>query len=136
MSFFTWDASYSVGVATIDSQHQKLVELINGLFEAMRDKKTALVVADLVRELTDYTRYHFSEEERLMEKAGFSGLLLHKKEHARFISKVREVQQKIDQGQANLIGFDLANFLKGWLKDHITGTDKNYGPVMRNAGLT
>jgi len=135
MSFFEWDASYSVGVATIDTQHRKLVELINTLFEAMRDKKTAQIIGDLVRQLSDYTIYHFKEEERLMEKASFSGLLLHKKEHARFIAKVRELEQKIDQGQANLIGFDLANFLKSWLKDHITGTDKNYGPVMRAAGI-
>lgn len=28
-----------------------------------------------------------------------------------------------------------ASVLNGWLKDHITVTEKNYGPVMRAAGL-
>lgn len=135
MVFFDWDATYGVGVASIDAQHQKLIELINTLYGAMRDKKTSQIVGSLVRELSDYTRYHFSEEERLMEKAGFSGLLLHKKEHANFIAKVHDIQKKIDNGQENLIGFELANFLKDWLKNHIIGTDKNYGPVMREAGL-
>jgi hemerythrin-like metal-binding protein len=135
MVFFDWDEKLSVGVPSIDTQHKKLVELINTLFEAMHDKKTTQIVGSLVRELSDYTRYHFSEEERLMEKASFSGLLLHKKEHANFIAKVQDVQQKIDKGQSNLIGFDLANFLKSWLKDHITGTDQSYAAVMRAAGM-
>ena len=136
MSFFEWDASYSVGVTMIDDQHQKLVELINTLLDAGRDTKTAQVIFALLRELAGYTRHHFSAEERLMEKAGFSGLPLHKKAPAKFIANARKVKQKIDQGRANPNGFDWVNFLQSWLKDHITGTDKTRGPVMRAEGIT
>jgi hypothetical protein len=36
MSLIQWEEKYSVKHATIDSQHKKLVELINNLHEAMK----------------------------------------------------------------------------------------------------
>ena len=35
MAFFEWNDSYSVGVVEIDRQHQRLIDFIDQLYEAM-----------------------------------------------------------------------------------------------------
>ena len=51
MSLIQWDNSYSVGVAEIDLQHQKLIEMINYLHKAMSEGKANDVLGHIVNEL-------------------------------------------------------------------------------------
>lgn len=66
--FFPWDDMlYSVGIASIDAQHKKLVALVNNLFEAMKSGKGATVVGSILDELIQYTASHFKYAEECME---------------------------------------------------------------------
>lgn len=70
MQIATWCDEYNVDVEEIDIQHQKMFELVKNLHssvEARRDKKN---LRDLLVELVEYTRMHFTSEEQLMEKYG------------------------------------------------------------------
>ena len=51
MAFFEWDDNYSVGVAEIDQQHQRLIGLINELHEAMTQGSSRNALVSAIDEL-------------------------------------------------------------------------------------
>ena len=68
MALMVWDNSFSVNVKEIDAQHQKLIALINDLHDAMKTGKAKDVLGKILSDLTDYTVYHFGNEERLSRR--------------------------------------------------------------------
>ena len=81
MPIVTWSEEFSVNVKEIDTQHQKLLELVNNLHasvEACIDKQ---VLEGMLIELVEFTRMHFSTEERFMREHGFPDSATHTNEH-------------------------------------------------------
>jgi len=125
MALIEWTSNYSVSVGEMDNQHKKLISLINSLHEAMKTGKTKDIMGGILKELIDYTRTHFSEEEKYMQKINFAELDKQKEAHAAFIKKISEAQKGFNEGKA--ISIDLLNFLNKWLIEHIVNMDKKYG---------
>jgi len=92
------------------------------------------VLADILAQLVDYTQKHFFEEERLMKSHQFPDFEEHKAAHAHLVGQVADFQQKFKAGKVS-VSSDLFNFLKGWLINHIQGTDKNYGAFLNQRGV-
>ncbi len=134
MDFFKWEDSYSVGVRKIDEQHKKLFDLINQLGNAMITGKGRDIISKLLKELKDYTVYHFTDEEKLMEDNGYPELLSHKDIHKNFVNKIKDFEKKNEEGNLSL-SVDLFNFLKDWLKGHILGTDMKYKEFFKSKGI-
>lgn len=134
MALFAWDDKFSVGVREIDEQHKRLIGMINELHDGMKSGGGKAVVAPILKRLVDYTLYHFSTEERYMSQHRYPGELAHKAEHKKFTDKVMDFHQKFDAGTA-AVSLELMTFLKGWLTDHIMGTDKKYSKHFNDHGL-
>jgi hemerythrin len=134
MALIQWNDSLSVNVAEIDKQHQKLVEMINNLHDAMRQAKGNSVLGPLVSGLIDYTNTHFKNEERYFVRFAYPDAEAHKKAHADFVAKVMEFKARFD---ANTVGLsmDVMTFLSNWLQTHIKGEDKKYAPLFNANGL-
>jgi len=121
--FVEWSDSLSVGVAAMDSHHQKLVDLINQLHAAMRSGKGRAAVGLALDELANYAVYHFSAEEKLMKQHRCSELPEQQAAHAKLVETVNELRQKFASGQQGL-GIEVLNMLKDWLVNHIQKKDK------------
>lgn len=130
MAFIEWSEKFLTGVKEADEQHKKLVEVVNELYEAMKQGKGKEVLDKILDELVKYADYHFSTEETLMSKYGFPELAAHKKEHENFKVKIKEFLEKKAKGEVTL-SIEVMNFLKEWLVKHIMGTDKKYGPFLQ-----
>ena len=94
--FVQWQNTYSVGIRLVDEQHMELIKLTNKLFlSCMASKeKTKDAFIDTVREAVDYVGYHFSTEEKIMDRINYPDYTIHKREHADF---VREVFNKVEE---------------------------------------
>jgi len=134
MALITWNDSMSVNVEEIDKQHQKLVQIINDLHDAMREGKEKEVLGNILTRLIDYTSYHFSTEEKYFDKFGYPDSDPHKKEHRDLLEQVFEFRKAFDEGKA-LLTIELMNFLKDWLTHHMQGSDKKYGHFFNERGL-
>jgi len=134
MALIQWDGTFSVNVAEIDKQHQKLVELINNLNEAMKQGKGKDILANIIGELFAYAGDHFATEEKYFDRFGYPAAASHKLEHVDFVKKVSEFKDGFNSGQLALT-IEVMNFLKDWLKNHILGIDKKYGPFFNEKGL-
>ncbi|WP_300161342.1 bacteriohemerythrin [Solidesulfovibrio sp.] len=129
-----WDQSLAVNIKDIDEQHQKLVQMICDLHEAMRSGKGKDHVEPILRELEEYAVEHFGFEEKLMEKHKYPGYLNHRKEHEKFVDQVIAFGNDFRANRAALTT-EVMNFLKNWLVGHIKGTDKKYGPFFNERGV-
>jgi len=122
-----WKDEYSIGVEKIDLQHKHLFEIANRIYETLKnqfciDKYDKIL--EILKELEEYTIYHFKEEEDYMKEIGYENYFLHKIEHQKFINKLKETDlEKIDFNQDGYL-LDLLNFISDWLVKHILKDDK------------
>lgn len=128
MLTFVWGPRYETGILRIDTQHRRLVDLINGLGEAIARSETA-DLGRLYAGVLEYAQCHFADEERLMAEhrldPGF--VARHHELHAQF---VRQLDGMHDNGPLTVErAGDLNRFLSSWLTVHILGEDKD---IQRN----
>ncbi|MEN8212966.1 MAG: bacteriohemerythrin [Pseudomonadota bacterium] len=131
--YISWKDEYSVGIKTIDQEHQKLLGLINQFLTASQHHTSTFYEQEAMEELIDYTNYHFRHEEELMEKHDYPGLEAHKQEHRKMVARVNELVEDYNiRGQAALE--DTAGYLKHWLINHIQIVDQQYSDYLRKHG--
>lgn len=135
MSLIQWNSELSVGIASIDEQHKKLINMINALNDALENGLADEVLATIFADLTVYTEEHFGYEERLFAEYGYSETAAHKNEHQALIKQVQELKQKMLEGDF-MIGVEVMVFLKEWLLNHILKTDKAYTQFMLDKGVS
>jgi hemerythrin len=134
MALLEWNDSLKVNVAVIDRQHQRLVQMINDLNDAMRKGKGKDALGKILNEMVRYAMTHFSTEETYFDRYQYPETAPHKAEHASFVSKVKQFKADYDKNKVGLT-IELMNFLSDWLVNHIKGTDKKYGPFFNEKGL-
>lgn len=119
-----WNASYSVGNAEVDRQHQKLFALIHDLntyHELAGDEVKREYVQAALNKLVDYAARDFEYEETLLEQQGYPGLEDHKQSHRAYTSFIVEKTVKAIQGQIDLKV--LLAFLEDWWLTHVLSED-------------
>lgn len=134
MALIDWTHDLSVDIEEIDSQHKKLIALINELHDAMRIGQGKIVLEKILNELVLYTGTHFGYEEQLMKTYNFTEYAAHREEHAQLTAKVAAIQQQYQSG-ALVMSIEVLQFLKQWLAFHIQGTDKRYSKYFNEKGI-
>ena len=67
----TFDDNLITGNKTIDTQHKELIERIQNFVTACQNGDSKLKAIKMLDYLDEYTNFHFKEEEKLQEKAGY-----------------------------------------------------------------
>ncbi|MFK5986291.1 MAG: bacteriohemerythrin [Pseudomonadota bacterium] len=125
MPLIAWSNELSVGIDSIDAQHQKLINMINALNDALADGSSQPMLQKIFDGLAIYTVKHFAYEENLFATHGYTESVAHKVEHKALLDKVLELKEKMQEGDF-MIGIELMAFLKEWLTNHILKTDMAY----------
>ncbi len=130
-----WDSSLVLGIKQIDEHHQHLVSLLGKSYNTimLNDPQAELEV--IVKELSEYTAYHFATEERLMTEHDFPRTLSHLLEHAEFSRNIKEFQDMCNKGDSS-VAVEILVFLRGWLVNHILKVDREYGTFLISKGVT
>lgn len=134
MPLFQWTETYSVSVSAFDNQHKVLVDLINKLFDAMKEGRGKDVLSKIFDDLIDYTVIHFQTEEKLFKENHYPDETAHKNAHEALTTKALALRDKFKSGD-NLISIDVLNFLKDWLTNHILDMDKKYSKFFNDKGI-
>jgi hemerythrin len=135
MPLMEWDKKMSVGVNLLDTDHQKLVKMLNDLYGAMMEGHGKESLGKILDELAAYTKIHFAHEENFFAQTNYPDAAAHKKEHDELTRQVLEVQRKYKAGATGTLSIEVMNFLKEWLLKHIMGCDKKYGPHLNSKGI-
>ncbi|MCA0438641.1 MAG: bacteriohemerythrin [Austwickia sp.] len=125
MTFMLWGPALEIGIPEVDSQHRKLVGLVNTLDSAVKRGYSVNILDSILTELMRYTLFHFTFEERLMETHHLDLLAEHQAEHQRFADTVTAFKVRFDTGRTD-IGMPTLAFLRDWLTEHILGSDRAF----------
>lgn len=123
MTHIIWNDSFNTGIELIDSQHRKIVTMINDLHSTSENNEHA-AIADVLKGMREYVAEHFTFEEELMYAAGYLYTKAHIKLHQRFLTRLDAMTQKHNAGEQ--ISSELSEFLCNWLTHHIGHEDQDY----------
>ena len=126
-TFITWDISYATGIPLIDSQHRELVNLTNQLYNACRggNEKAGSAFKEAMSAMVEYVRFHFSTEQKLLERINYPDYKKHKMMHDTLIKDILEAAQNYHEGK-KFVPNQFVRTLKEWVFGHIAVYDKNY----------
>ncbi|MEA3362841.1 MAG: bacteriohemerythrin [Thermodesulfobacteriota bacterium] len=133
MAVISWKEIYETGIVTLDNEHRGLIQEINRLYEAVRDKRGEEILGEVLTALVAYTVDHFQHEEKLMAEYHYPGLEEHQKIHQELIATVEELKQRATSGTEEL-ATELLTFLRTWVLEHILKVDKEYGAFLESRG--
>jgi len=127
---FVWKQEFELEIESIDDQHKKLLEIGNRISDLLEthdeDSDNYDEIIDVIKELKEYTVYHFQNEEKYFLEYKYPDYANHKKEHDDFIAYISSVDfNKIDENQEKFMK-DLLRKVINWVFNHIITTDFLY----------
>lgn len=113
-----WREGFKVNIPQVDAEHKRLFELIGSL--------SLETIDQTMEELLNYVVTHFSNEQVLMENAGYPGFEHHLTLHEGFGAHVAEFLGTGNEWSEERVQ-DLRRFLNKWLIGHIMTHDLRFG---------
>ena len=136
MAKVEWTDNLSIGIDLIDEQHKTLIERLNGVTAAVEAHEGEREVGKTLAFLSEYTDYHFSEEEKHMERTGYPGLDEQKVTHAKFVDTLKDLERDFyEDGSTKQISEAINTLLFTWLTKHILILDKQFGDFLKEKGI-
>jgi hemerythrin len=134
MNLIDWNDDFSVNIKVIDEQHKKLVDLVNKLHAAMMQGQGETLVHKILDALVDYTNYHFTDEEKLLEEHDYPNHDKHQEEHNKLLQDVLDFKIR-QQANNEKLSPEMLNFLNVWLTNHILKSDRAFSAFLRDKGV-
>ncbi len=119
-----WDQSFETNITEVDTQHRRLVEIMNTLADGI-GRASMNDLQEILSQLKDYAQYHFRTEETIMEASGYADLAEHRDEHLAFVDQLQLFDLDVILASEGL-AWDMYHFLSGWLTSHILVVDKKF----------
>ena len=94
MTLLNWQPRYSVGVASVDYEHQHLIEMINELATEIEGSQYADAIELFLGELHAAISAHFALEERAMARAAYEEFEDHKADHEALLEQIRSMMDE------------------------------------------
>jgi hemerythrin len=129
MPLVTWTDALSVGIASIDTQHKKLVGMLNELYEAVVALRGQNELTAILSGMIAYSQEHFTYEEQEMVRCEYPETKLHQAAHHAFIEFAERTEKKMRNGEF-VSSVELLAYLRDWLTNHIKTVDKKYGACL------
>ena len=120
-----WSPEYSVGVASLDRQHRRLLGLCQAaaaITAQGEDFRSAIL--PILEQMRHYAQEHFRTEEALLAERGYPGLDAQKLEHQAYSDALAEF---IFSASLKILDPDsVGQFLTDWWLEHILISDMAY----------
>ncbi len=133
-----WSERLATGIRTIDSQHKELFKRINNLVAAIKQQRCKSEIDGTIKFLDDYSRVHFSEEEKHMRDTNYEGLAEQEADHQKYLEALRELKEQASlprvQGSSYNLSATTNQVVVDWIVAHIMRLDKKFGDYLKQQG--
>ena len=130
-----WRPNMAVGDATIDADHEHLIDLINEIETTLQAPGGKATLAASLDQLAVYGKEHFEREEGLMRRIGYPGLAAHHQAHIELRAQLGTLRGKIESASLKDLpakeAEGLAALLRHWLLDHVFREDMQFKPFLK-----
>lgn len=130
MPYFVWNSGFETGIPVIDEQHKKLVGFVNQLSDEMSKGKGREITGPILTDLFEYTKTHFSLEEKAFDTYNYAEKEIHKKSHRDLLEQIDDLEKR-NRSKELVLSIKLLTFLSDWVKQHILVEDMKYVSVLR-----
>jgi hemerythrin-like metal-binding protein len=131
-----WTDEFKLGLPVIDAEHRELLEVCNQFLDAVNNGQAVAELARILEKMILLTRAHFVAEERMLDRNGYPGLVVHKAEHERLLIQAEALlaryRDAAQEDEIRSLTLESASFLQTWLLDHIRTNDRPYQPFLRS----
>ena len=121
-----WDEHFSVGIMTMDKQHQVIFDHMSAVSSALEEKVPRPRSIQLLETFDIYCKMHFFEEERLMDEMQYPALADHRRQHDQFVNSLEGFMAQKDQRLDDFLA------IRDWFLSHIIQQDVPYGAFKRD----
>jgi len=136
MKDIKWTSDLSVGIELIDEQHKLLIKNLNDLNKALELQQGPAKTAATLDFLIDYTKFHFTAEEKHMAANDYPEIEDHKKRHEEFITTLNNLEEDLkEEGATQILASSIESLLVNWLFGHIREVDVAFGKFLKDKGI-
>jgi hemerythrin len=122
MPLLTWKEEFSVGVASVDFEHEHMIMLINEIYDEMKQRRDPGSLEQFLGDVLFAISAHFALEERLMREAAYFEYAAHKEEHEELLDQIRDMMDLFAADPDR--GFEaLQEKLADWFERHFSTFD-------------
>ncbi len=118
------------GVAVIDSQHRRMVKIVNELLGAVLDHPLAETEDLLLDELVRLASLNFRTEEEWMRRCGYERYEVHAESHAHLLNELVELRNGLFT-RAEHLNRKVVIFVRRWLENHLIHSDRELADAIR-----
>jgi hemerythrin len=122
MKYLKWDEHYSVGVESVDFEHQNLMDMINMIYAELADQRDIEEIEKTVSDVHAEISAHFALEERLMKNAVYDEYEAHKNDHEELLDQIRDMMDAIASDPEPALD-RLSEQLSIWFSGHFATFD-------------
>ena len=94
MNLLKWKPEYSVGIASVDTEHREMIELINDVYAKLGKSPDAEEVEDCLESIYTAISLHFALEERIMRESSYFEYEEHKDDHENLLDEIRDLMDE------------------------------------------
>jgi hemerythrin len=122
MQLLQWKPSFTLGIASVDTEHRDMINTINRVYATLEDEHSEAEVERVLGEIHAQISAHFALEERLMRAAGYAEYAQHKDSHEQLLDQIRDL---MDSFSADPVAgrTQLQESLSNWFGVHFATFD-------------
>lgn len=133
MNYLDWNSAYDTGIAAIDYDHHRLVEMLNAIHDLIARQADPRAISDVLANFHALAAAHFALEEKIMRDESCADLQERRDTHYRLLDRVREIMDGYE-ADSHEPAADLPTMLKDWLLEAMD-VDVRLFSAINDAGL-
>jgi len=94
MTLLEWKPAYSLGIPSVDHEHQELIGMINEVYEHMAEASDPVAIESCLEDIYAGVASHFALEERHMREAKYEEYDAHKDQHEDLLDEIRDMMDE------------------------------------------
>jgi hemerythrin len=122
MKYLQWSDNFSVGVDSVDYEHQNLMDMINMIYAELEDRRDISEITQTISDVHAEISAHFALEERIMREAGYEEFEAHKNDHEDLLDQIRTMMDAIENDPEPALDM-LSEQLADWFSKHFATFD-------------
>lgn len=122
MKYLQWSEKFSVGVDSVDYEHQNLMDMINMIYAELEDRRDVAEITNTISDVHAEISAHFALEERIMRQAGYEEFDAHKNDHEDLLDQIRAMMDAIENDPEPALD-TLSDQLADWFSHHFATFD-------------
>jgi hemerythrin len=132
---FKWKEEYSVGLSSVDKQHQRFLEIINLLGDCIVEKTYPVKGHQIFFALMHFADEYLLKEKMLVNSLNELDYSFFREKHNEFLGKLKYFKDNYAENQSEQVFIDLYNYLKRMYPEYLAHYTPTLIKILKENGI-